>query len=78
MRLAREAIRDREKFKDPETKKILKKFGLDVKSQATLTDSMRKRAAEKLVVDKSKRAGGNADENAKVRAEVRVRVSVQL
>jgi len=33
MRLAREAVRDRDKFKDPETKKILKKFGLDVTSQ---------------------------------------------
>jgi len=76
MRLAREAVRDRDKFKDPETRKILKKFGLDIKSQAMLTDSMRRRATEKLVVDKSKRAGGTADENTKVRAEATVRATI--
>jgi len=56
--MAREAVRDRDKFKDPETKKILKKFGLDVTSQAKLTDSMRKRAADQMIIDKKKRAGG--------------------
>ena len=56
MKLAREAARDKEKFKDPETKRLLRRFGLDTHSQQSLTESMKKKAQEKiLAIDKAKR-----------------------
>jgi hypothetical protein len=48
MKLAREAARDKEKFKDPETKRLLRRFGLDTHSQQSLTESMKKKAQEKI------------------------------
>jgi hypothetical protein len=56
MKLAREAARDKEKFKDPETKRLLRRFGLDTHSQQSLTESMKRKAQEKiLAIDKAKR-----------------------
>jgi len=48
----------------------------NIPPQAKLTDSMRKRAADQMVIDKKKRAGGASDDNAKVRMEATVRASI--